>query len=739
MKDHLTNFCSSFAVQLFIVSVLFMAIFQLAARLISYTFMFHQGVLLLSTGLIGGGIGIVWIATLRPATQERVARYLPLLLPWLFFVYVGAVLFTQSLMVHFVVLSLLFGVLFVMITRFIALRSDAFMAVELAGSFVGAAVIVWLSSVILEEGLLITLIIATTLFALLSKRVRGYWLFYAPVLLLSAACLVYVFSTQSLLELVRCTAPADTYKTICYSEPGLGEAVASYPSIKGRSDVFLANQTFPGRLSVYNNGLHAGTTLHEDYFRSLEYSFYEVEIPALHYSADSRVIALGASTGANILTLQKYIPQADITAVELDRTIEQLYQEERYLPYLPKRDSFRFVYQDARTIFETNSEQYDVISMMVESVNTTIPGYVDESTSLVYTAEALGTYIDSLRPGGYLLMQQHHLSAANGAAGDAMIHKLLVTLEETLGSSGLADSLLLYSYRFYNNPNSLQYLAAVYKPDGFTEADMEIFSSWYAAHQRYVPTSGVSTGEIQILHTPDGVNTYTSFFDPAKRAALANTFSINSNTDDRPFRHLITRLPFPVHYYLLVGAAIAILALLIPRVRTITELPTMRLVLVSFFMGLVTFGFQYVLYYKTAAFLDTNLIFFAVFLLIPLLFGAAGGAVSLRISTSMRAITLLVSTIVAGVLITQPLFSLAPVLVFGMIAWLFIFSGMLFPLLLARTESVQLRSVLYGCNICGGGVATISMITAHATIGWIAMFTLVMISSVVLFVSLSRG
>jgi len=156
-------------------------------------------------------------------------------------------------------------------------------------------------------------------------------------------------------------------------------------------------------------------------------------------------------------------------------------------------------------------------------------------------------------------------------------------------------------------------------------------------------------------------------------------------------------------------------------------------------MGLVTFGFQYVLYYKTAAFLDTNLIFFAVFLLIPLLFGAAGGAVSLRISTSMRAITLLVSTIVAGVLITQPLFSLAPVLVFGMIAWLFIFSGMLFPLLLARTESVQLRSVLYGCNICGGGVATISMITAHATIGWIAMFTLVMISSVVLFVSLSRG
>jgi|AntRauTorcE11897_2_1112592.scaffolds.fasta_scaffold07406_2 hypothetical protein len=728
---------SSSTGQLLLVSIIFMAIFQLVARLISYSFMFHQGVLLLSAALIGGGISILGFLSLKTFLQKHVVEWLPVSIAGLFFTYLVTYLYTQSLVIHFVVLSLLFGGLFLAVTRFITLRSDTFMGVDLLGSFLGAVAVVGLSHLLLEEWLIVILIVVTTVYALATVKPVWYRRIPGVVLLLAGGCLVYLFSSQSLLELVRCTDSADTYKTICYDERGLGQAVASYPSIKGRSDVYLIADETPSRLSVYNNGLHAGTTLDEDYFLPLAYSFYEVEIPKLDYHPNSEVITLGASTGANILTLQKYIPNADITAVEIDLTIDQLYQEERYLPYLPKRDSFTFVYQDARTIFETTSKQYDVISMLVESVNTTIPGYVDESTSLVYTAEALRTYIDNLKSDGYLIMQQHHLAAVYEQAGDAMINKLLVTLEEATDGADLADSLLLYSYSFYSDPNSLQYLAAVYKPDGFSAADQAIFSDWYTAHQRYVPGSGLSSGMIELLHTPDGEYSYDSFFDQSRRAELADTFSINVITDDRPFRHLITTLPFPLYYYTLIIGAIAVMVIWLPHIQKVASGPAVRLALLSFVIGLVTFGFQYVLYYKTAAFLDTNLIFFAVFLLIPLFFGAIGGAFSLRISTAVRTLSVIITIAVAGLFITQPLFSLAPVLVFSMIAWLFIFSGMLFPLLLTQTDSAQLRTLLYGYNICGGGVATIVMITAHATAGWIIMFVVVTIAALALFLGLS--
>jgi hypothetical protein len=161
-------------------------------------------------------------------------------------------------------------------------------------------------------------------------------------------------------------------------------------------------------------------------------------------------------------------------------------------------------------------------------------------------------------------------------------------------------------------------------------------------------------------------------------------------------------------------------------------------VMLSVWLGLVTFGLQYLLFYKTAAFLEVNLIFFSVFLLVPLFFGTIGGYFSTLLPKSYDWLLLLLLVIVSYLLASIDIFAQSKLLVLTLVAVTFIFAGILFPRLLAQAQSATERRVLYAVNLLAGGFALMCMITLHATIGWTYTFLIVVAGSVLSLLLLRR-
>ena len=193
-------------------------------------------------------------------------------------------------------------------------------------------------------------------------------------------------------------------------------------------------------------------------------------------------------------------------------------------------------------------------------------------------------------------------------------------------------------------------------------------------------------------------------------------FATDPTTDSRPFRHKITTLPFPPSSYAFFGLALALFLLVLGKVNEGRGIPT-RALLLSALFGMCTFGLQYLLFYKTAAFLHTSLVFFSVFLIIPLFFASLGGFIATRLSRAHLILAALLSAASAGVLATLDIFASSQVLILALIGFLFAASGLLFPLLI-HPHSPDTRSILYATNLFAGGLAFLLLVTLHATVGW---------------------
>jgi hypothetical protein len=410
--------------------------------------------------------------------------------------------------------------------------------------------------------------------------------------------------------------------------------------------------------------------------------------------------------------------------IEIDRTAFALYDDPEVREYLPSRGTYELRYDEARSALEHSSEQFDVIAVGVETVNSVLKEYVDESTSLVYSVEALSAYLDRLNGGGYLLLLQY---SPHGPIGDAMANKLLGTLEEALPTEeNLSDHTIVYSSALSRDQDAQRFIVVAYRDDGFSERDVQSFMSWKEHMESFSQNGSINPFVLTLLHLPpnavtDSV-TYTPYFNEEERTTLAGAYNTDIITDDKPFRHLVTPTPFPPSYYAFFLAFLAALLLVLGRLKRSGVWQDGRLVLLSAAFGILTFGLQYLLFYKTAAFLNTNLIFFAVFLLIPLFFSSLGGFAATYLKERHMLLIAAVFLIVSLILASMDVFSSTPALIFSMIAILFVVSGILFPRVLARSTLEYERTVIYAVNVAAGGFAFILMITFHATFGWLYTF-----------------
>ena len=719
-------------IRLFTIAFLLMFLFQLEARLFSYVYLFHEGLLLIQAMLLGGGL-LLLIQEILPQKYNRyLDTYTPLLLVLLFLIQQFVFYYFNLFIVDFVALSVLFAFIFREVTNLLTMRSNVFYSLELLGSFVGVALYAFLVQYYLEEPLLV--------FG--SSLLLFYAFVYTPtiqfrVAILSTTILLIggyaiVMKQSSIPILLQCWEGSTSYgyKAACLNDMAGLKPTASFSHLKGRSDVYIRTDAHNLRfLEVKNNGYRVSAANQEQYRKEDWFDLLEMRIPKLAYPDDAVVLSVGAGAGSYVQALYDYIEHPNITAVEIDQTVEDIYASNLFSEFLPGQESYEIVYEEGRRYMTLNDTTYDLITIAIEGINSSLPRYTDERTGLLYTKEALATYISRLRPGGYLVLEQYYPQTGGGPE---MGVKFMRTLQAASGVSEteFQNNLYMYTWAFHNQPNAQRFFSAVYKPNGFTDVDITTIRSWIKRLQTTDLGGGLNPHQITTVHEPSKASNpvvYDEYFNPVMRAQIDAVGNTEAISDERPFRHLVTTLPLPPYSYAVFGFMAVSIILVIQFVwQRFAELRSTHIAF-SIWLGLVTFGLQYLLFYKTAAFLDVSLIFFSIFLLLPLLFGALGGYVSTLLPRRYDWLLATIILIVAYVLLTVDVFLQSKLFILTLVASMFVIAGVLFPRLLEAATSEREKRVIYAVNLIAGGFALMIMITLHATIGWSAAFMLTII------------
>jgi len=248
--------------------------------------------------------------------------------------------------------------------------------------------------------------------------------------------------------------------------------------------------------------------------------------------------------------------------------------------------------------------------------------------------------------------------------------------------------------------------------------------------------------DIRILHVPSDFQfihkTFKPFFDEDLRNELIRKYNLAITTDNKPFRHLITMLPFPVAYYLFYIFLFVTFLIIIFFSRHKITAGKGKMMFLSGIFGCATFSLQYLLFYKTAAFINMNLIHFSVFLIIPLFFSSVGGHISLLLTEKELKVITFALVIVGIILSMVNVFQSSWMLIFSLIAVVFVYSGFLFPLVLNTSSSTLERSMMYAINMFCGGLAYLIIISLHALLGWMISFWIIIVIMIVSFYSLLR-
>jgi len=721
-------------IDLFVVSAIFMFLFQLESRLISYIYLFPQSVVLIESILMGSGIFLVISILIKEKVKAVVHSYLNLGIVIAFIIQIYLMFRVNVFLVDLIALSILFGLVFLNITRYIGLAPNRFYAVEVFGSLIGILLYIAMVSYLLEETILVIFAAFLLAYALISEariEKRSYFrMSVLAFLLIPILASFIIISNNDLVSLVKCNPSIEPFKAVCLDDrQEVLKPIKSFTALNGRSDLYFQGYgSGITKIIIRNSGFVVGASMSNEGLKNVKYLIDEPRIPKLAYRNHSKILVIGSSIGGTVQAFQKYVNDPDIQALEIDKTVPKIYQDRQFSRYLPSINSYSLKFTEGRRFIELADEKFDVISVAIDAINSVEGNYVDESTSIIVTKEAMKSYISHLNDGGFLILEQYYPRKAD--FGNPMAVKFLETLfsAQEQGEEQFKEKLILYTWAFTPSANSQRFVSIVYKKGNYSDEDFNNFLNWHNFVKEYSFWNFLNPTDTHLLHAPNPVDgkliVYEPFFDKQTKENLSMKYDLAPISDEKPFRHKIMDLLLPKSAYFLYGAlAMAFTALLFLRRKPVRL--DINLCALSALVGIGTFGLQYLLFYRTAAFLHTNLIYFSAFLAIPLVFSAIGGYFSLLLS-KRKTIILLLGFVLASILIgTIDIFRSELYFIFLLIGFIFVFSGVLFPMLLDKAGSIEARTILYAINIFAGGLSFLILITLHGIIGWSLSFAFV--------------
>ena len=261
--------------------------------------------------------------------------------------------------------------------------------------------------------------------------------------------------------------------------------------------------------------------------------YLEAETAALPYHLVDRpqVLVLGAGGGAEVLRALHHGASA-VDAVELNPDVLAIVRE--VLQGAPgaawKDESVRTHVADARSFAARSSQQWDLIQIaLVDSFSAAAAGVHALDESLLYTVEALGTFLDRLAPEGVLAVTRWLKLPPRDAL------KLLWTARAALEERGVTDpASRLVMIRGWKT-TTLVIGARPFDPRAI--AELRAFSNDYAFDLVWHP--GLGEGDANRhnrLAVPDFYRGAAAILGPDPEGFAARyKFALRPATDDRPF------------------------------------------------------------------------------------------------------------------------------------------------------------------------------------------------------------
>ena len=262
--------------------------------------------------------------------------------------------------------------------------------------------------------------------------------------------------------------------------------------------------------------------------------YLEAETAALPYhmlDRPPRVLVLGAGGGAEVLRALHHGARA-VDAVELNPDVLAVVRD--VLADAPgaswEGESVRTHVADARSFAARSSEQWDLIQIaLVDSFSAAAAGVHALDESLLYTVEALGTFLDRLAPDGVLAVTRWLKLPPRDAL------KLLWTARAALEERGVADpASRLVMIRGWKTTT----LVIGDRPfDPRAIAGLRAFSDDYAFDLVWHP--GIAEGDanrFNRLAEPEFYRGAAAILGPdLEDFAARYKFALRPATDDRPF------------------------------------------------------------------------------------------------------------------------------------------------------------------------------------------------------------
>jgi len=549
-------------------------------------------------------------------------------------------------------------------------------------------------------------------------------------------------------------------------------SVVDSPAVPFRHAPGLSLNTpsdIPKQLAVFTDGdgMTAMTAYDGDPDTLTHLDFTASALP-YHLLEKPRVLVLGAGGGTDVLQAIYHRSQS-IDAVELNPQIAVLVDGVHGgfsgRPY--SLADVRLHLAEARSFVTARSERWDLIQLpLLDSATAASAGVHSLSENHVYTIEAIGDYLDHLRPGGLLAVTRWLKLPPRDSL------KLVATAQRALIENGVADpGRRIALVRSWNTTTLLVKNGAL-TPDEI--AAIRRFCDERSFDVAYVPgMDRDAANRFNILPEPyfhDGTTALLRGDDFAARYK----FDIRPATDDRPYffdffkwRSLLEFLSLPAQggFHLLelgypiltatlaqavlFGAALILVPLAFGGDRVPVDRSSLAVVVYFACLGLAFLFVEIAFIQRFTQFLGHPIFAVAVVLAAFLIFAGVGSAASATMAGRMArtadplvlaagAIAILAAVYIVGLpplfreLASLPVFAKVP-LSLALIAPLAFLMGLPFPLGLARLSAAKPRLVAWawGVNGCFSVISAVLAVVLAIHFG----FTVVVLVAVVLYLT----
>ena len=270
------------------------------------------------------------------------------------------------------------------------------------------------------------------------------------------------------------------------------------------------------------------------------------------FSQPPRVFIIGTSAQGIVKSI-KFLTGDDslIQGVEINPAIVKLMENQLFEPSAEAYRNVDVEIMDGRAFLKHSGARYDLITLMNTYITENI-GYFGEP-DFIHTTEAFGEYLDHLKEGGFLLLEERDVDRLSRFAIYRLLHNLLTVLKDR-GAAEPEKHFFIYNVNpDKKKPRGGWYTFIVVKKTPITPEERNYFLRWIDARRNieYILKQETDVDmdftyqhhtQLEYLHGVKNGTDYSRFIQaPDRDSFWGEEVRLTPTTDDNPYIFDIAR------------------------------------------------------------------------------------------------------------------------------------------------------------------------------------------------------